>query len=221
MLQMTKGVSKIMQIESFPLGPLGTNCYLISDESGEKGIVIDPGMNPEPLFKRVKGMEIAAILLTHAHFDHIGGVEILRKEKNAPVYIHPSEQGWLVEPRLNGSAMWGGLGGETSTSQAEHELHHDDELTLLGLKITVLHTPGHSPGSVSFVIGNHCFAGDALFAGSIGRTDLPGGNHDALIDAIKTHLFKLSDDTIVYPGHGPKTSIGREKRDNVYVGIGV
>jgi hydroxyacylglutathione hydrolase len=210
-----------MQIESFPLGPLGTNCYLITDESGEKGIVIDPGMNPEPLMERVEGMEIAAILLTHAHFDHMGGVETLRKEKNAPVYIHPSEQEWLVEPKLNGSARWAGMGEETSTSRAEHEVQHGDELTLLGLKIIVLHTPGHSPGGVSFVIENHCFSGDALFAGSIGRTDLPGGDYDTLIEGIQTHLFKLSNETIVYPGHGPKTTMGKEKRDNVYVGIGV
>jgi hydroxyacylglutathione hydrolase len=207
-----------MRIEVFSLGPLGTNCYLVTSDDEKQGIVIDPGMNPEPLLKRIKYIDILAILLTHAHFDHIGGVEAVRKIKKSQVYIHPIEQDWLTDAKKNGSYAWRDLGGEVSTSKAECELKHGDELTFFGNTFKVLHTPGHSPGSVSFSTPGHCFSGDALFANSIGRTDLPGGDHNTLIRAIQAHLFSLPDDTTIYPGHGSKTTIDKEKRDNPFLG---
>lgn len=208
-----------MQVELFPLGPIGTNCYLVGDDSWSKAIVIDPGVHPEPLLERIKNIEIEAILLTHAHFDHIGGVEALRKLKNCPVYLHPAEKDWLSDPMKNGSGLWDGAGGAISTAPAEFELHHGDRLTFIGESFSVLHTPGHSPGGVSFYVNSYCFSGDALFADTIGRTDLPGGDFDQLIESIQTHLFPLPDETRVYPGHGHSTTIGKEKRENPYAAM--
>lgn len=208
-----------MKVEVFSLGPIGTNAYLITNNEDTQGVIIDPGMNPEPLLERIEAIDIQAILLTHAHFDHIGGLEKVRKATNAPVYIHPVEQEWLEKPELNGSGLWKELTGEIKASPAEHELQHGDSLTLLSMHFDVLHTPGHSPGSLSFYTKGHCFSGDTLFADSIGRTDLPGGSYDTLVHSIHTHLFHLPDDTIIYPGHGPTTTIRKEKTDNVYVGM--
>lgn len=208
----------MLNVEIHPLGPLGTNCYIITDETSAKGIIVDPGMNPEPIIGRLEGLQIEAILLTHAHFDHIGGLDQVRKITNAPVYIHPLEQDWLTDPKLNGSAAWREIAGEIKTARAEKEVKHGDRLELLGETFEVFHTPGHSPGSVTFVSGQHCFSGDALFAGSIGRTDLPGGDHGTLIRSIRENLLTLPDTTLVYPGHGPSTTIGREKESNPFVG---
>lgn len=206
-----------LKIEAFSLGPLQTNAYLLSRPGENKGIVIDPGMNPKPLLKRVAEMEIEAILLTHAHFDHIGGVEELRKLKGCPVYIHDAEADWLTTPKYNGSARWPELGGPIVASPAEYALDEGQELKLLGLTFKVFHTPGHSPGSVSFLYGPHLFSGDVLFRLSVGRTDLPGGSQNDLFDSIHDKLFPLPDDTIVYPGHGVKTTIGYERENNPYV----
>lgn len=209
--------TKELIIETFSLGPLQTNAYLISLPGENKGVVIDPGMNPKPLLKRVADMEIEAILLTHAHFDHIGGVEELRRLKGCPVYLHDDEAEWLVNPKKNGSARWPDLTGPITTDLAEYSLADGQHLSVLGLSFKVFHTPGHSPGSVSFLCGKHLFGGDVLFKLSVGRTDLPGGSQQELLDSIHGKLFELPDDTIVYPGHGPRTSIGFERENNPYV----
>ncbi|AFH59979.1 hypothetical protein B2K_04460 [Paenibacillus mucilaginosus K02] len=206
-----------MQVESFSLGPLQTNAYLLTVPGENRGIVIDPGMNPQPLLKRVANLEIEAILLTHAHFDHIGGVDELRKLKGCPVYLHDAEAEWLTNPKRNGSLNWPELGGPITTEPAEYALEEGMKLELLGLPFQVLHTPGHSPGSVSFLHGNKLFGGDVLFKLSVGRTDLAGGSENELLNSIHSKLFRLTDDTIVYSGHGPKTSIGYEKENNPYV----
>ncbi|WP_282939766.1 MBL fold metallo-hydrolase [Paenibacillus sp. RC67] len=206
-----------LKIESFSLGPLGTNAYLLSRPEEGKGIVIDPGMNPKPLLKRIEGLQIEAILLTHAHFDHIGGVDEIRKLKGCPVYLHDAEADWLTNPKSNGSSRWPELGGPIVTEPAEYALDEGQVLKLLGLDIKVMHTPGHSPGSVSFLIGPYLFGGDVLFRLSVGRTDLFGGRSEALMDSIHLKLFELPDETVVYPGHGVKTTIGYEKENNPYV----
>ncbi|MGY4758908.1 MBL fold metallo-hydrolase [Paenibacillus caseinilyticus] len=206
-----------LQVESFSLGPLQTNAYLLTVPGENRGIVIDPGMNPQPLLKRVANLEIEAILLTHAHFDHIGGVDELRKLKGCPVYLHDAEAEWLTNPKRNGSLNWPELGGPITTEPAEYALEEGMKLELLGLPFQVLHTPGHSPGSVSFLHGNKLFGGDVLFKLSVGRTDLAGGSENELLNSIHSKLFRLTDDTIVYSGHGPKTSIGYEKENNPYV----
>jgi hydroxyacylglutathione hydrolase len=207
----------MIKIEALTLGPIQTNAYLLSNPETGKGIIIDPGMNPGPLIKRIANLDIEAILLTHAHFDHIGGVEEIRKLKKCPVYIHDLEADWLTNPKKNGSARWPDLGAPIIAEPAEYALDEGQMLEFLGIKLKVYHTPGHSPGSVSFMYDNHLFGGDVLFRMSVGRTDLPGGDSNTLLDSIQGKLFELDDEVIVYPGHGPKTTIGYERDNNPYV----
>lgn len=209
----------MLKIEKFSLGPLETNAFLIMTEDEKRGIVIDPGMDAEPLVERIRDMEIEAILLTHAHFDHIGGVEEIRKAKQCPVYIHELEQDWLIDPELNGSRMWSHISGEIRTNAADHLMRDGEVLEFLGESFQVMHTPGHSPGSVSFFLAKHqlLFSGDVLFYMSVGRTDLNGGSSKQLYASIHDKLFQLDDETKVCPGHGPLTTIGQEKEHNPYV----
>ncbi|WP_028563900.1 MBL fold metallo-hydrolase [Paenibacillus pinihumi] len=209
----------MMKIDVFSLGPLQTNCYLISSEAGREAIIIDPGMNPGKLLDKVKERElkVEAILLTHAHFDHMGGVDEVRKACNCPVYIHDLEAEWLTDPRKNGSMRWSDVTSPLSTEPAEFALDEGQLLKLIGLEFRVYHTPGHSPGSVSFLCGGHLFSGDVLFRQSVGRTDLPGGNERDLFDSIRGKLYTFAPETRVYPGHGPQTTIGYEMLHNPYV----
>lgn len=206
-----------IRIETFALGPLSTNAYLLVDEEAGRGVVIDPGQRPERLLARIEPLAIEAVLLTHAHFDHIGGVDAVRKAKGCPVYVHDAEADWLTDPALNGSLMWPDVGGPVATDPAEYALDEGMTLKLLGETFRVLHTPGHSPGSVSFVWGGNVFGGDVLFKLGVGRTDLRGGSSKELYRSIHDKLFRLPIDTVVWPGHGPKTTIGYEKEHNPYV----
>lgn len=205
-----------LTIQAFALGGFQTNAYVITNPNTNETIVIDPGMEPASLLQTLAGKQVVAILLTHAHLDHIGGLNQVRELTKAPVYIHPLEQEWLTNPDLNGSSRWN-LPQPIVCERAEYELRDEQILELAGFTIRVLHTPGHSPGSCSFVIGQHCFGGDVLFAQSIGRTDLPGGDYETLMMSIQDKLFELDDETIVYPGHGPKTTIDHEKTFNPFV----
>jgi hydroxyacylglutathione hydrolase len=207
----------MIRIETFSLGPLQTNAYLLVNEETQRALVIDPGMNPAPLLKRIESLHVEAILLTHAHFDHIGGVAAVRLAKQCPVYLHPLEADWLTDAGKNGSARWSDVTAPIVTEPAEYDLAHRQRLSLIGIELDVLHTPGHSPGSVSFLYQDRLFAGDVLFKLSVGRTDLPGGNLRTLMQSIQDRVFKLPDETVVYPGHGPKTTVGYEKMHNPYV----
>ncbi|WP_025690321.1 MBL fold metallo-hydrolase [Paenibacillus zanthoxyli] len=207
----------MLNIRNFSLGPLQTNAYLLTGADPGKGIIIDPGMNPAPLVRAIQDMEIEVILLTHAHFDHIGGVDEIRKLKNCPVYLHALESDWLTSAKLNGSLMWPNVSPPITTDPAEFDLDEGQTLELIGNTFRVFHTPGHSPGSVSFLCGSDLFAGDVLFRLGVGRTDLPGGRERDLLDSIQGKLFKLDDDVTVYPGHGPRTRIGFERANNPYV----
>ncbi|WHX48412.1 MBL fold metallo-hydrolase [Paenibacillus woosongensis] len=207
----------MLNIETYSLGPLETNAYLIRGEEEGKAIIVDPGMNPAPLIRRIEGLDIEAILLTHAHFDHIGGVDEIRRLKQCPVYLHSLESDWLTTPALNGSLRWAEVSPPIQSDAAEYELAEGQKLKLIGHEFTVFHTPGHSPGSVSFLCGNDLFSGDVLFRMSVGRTDLPGGREADLYNSIRGKLYRLPDEVTVYPGHGPKTTIGFEKANNPYV----
>ncbi|KAB7708774.1 MBL fold metallo-hydrolase [Bacillus aerolatus] len=207
-----------MNWTQLPLGPLQTNCYILSNKTKEC-IVFDPGADGERLVEWLKenGLKPLAILLTHAHFDHIGAVEQVRNSFDAPVYLHKEEQDWLVDPTLNGSERF--QLGKISGRPADHLLTDETSLTIGDFSFQLFHTPGHSPGSVSYFFeeGNAVFAGDTLFMGSIGRTDLQGGNHEQLLNSIHEHLLTLPEEVIVLPGHGPATTIGEEMERNPFL----
>lgn len=207
----------MLNIRTFTLGPLQTNAYLLQGEDPGKAVIVDPGMNPGPLLKAIQDLEIEAILLTHAHFDHIGGVEEIRKLKDCPVYLHDLESEWLTTAKLNGSLNWPQVTPPITANPAEFALEEGQKLVLIGHTFQVYHTPGHSPGSVSLLCENDLFAGDVLFRMGVGRTDLTGGRERDLIDSIQNKLYRLPDEVKVYPGHGPKTTIGYEKQNNPYV----
>ncbi|SET62414.1 Glyoxylase, beta-lactamase superfamily II [Salinibacillus kushneri] len=206
-----------MNVKQFSLGALGTNCYIVHKNG--KGLIIDPGAEGLVVKQYLDSHDTKplAILLTHAHFDHIGAVEELQREYNIEVYLHETEHDWLKDPMLNGSQYFG-ITEPIRINNADHMLT-PGFLTLENFTFEIRHTPGHSPGSVSFVFEDEGFviAGDTLFNGGIGRTDLPQGNHQELLTSIKTNLFTLAEKTIVYPGHGPETTIEKEKRSNPFL----
>ncbi len=209
----------VMKVEVFTLGPVMTNCYLFYDERTNKGIIFDPGLGPREVIQRIKelNLQIEAILVTHAHFDHIGGLEEVRQACfSPPVYIHQIEADWLTDPLKNGSGLWPGM-EPIACAPAEHLLNGGETLQLLGHSFQVLHTPGHSPGSISFVCDQRIISGDVLFAGSIGRTDLPQGDFATLMRSIKDRLLVLPSETEVLPGHGPATTIGQERTTNPFI----
>ncbi len=202
----------------FTVGPLQENCYLLFDELSKAAVYIDPGDEAPKLITALKdkSLRLEAIWLTHAHFDHIGAVEGLTQDFDVPVYLH-SKDLELYQNAFKAAKLW----DIPFTQPRAKTTNLEDEqiLDLAGTKVRCLFTPGHAPGHVAFYLPSQNFvlAGDALFQGSIGRTDLPGGSHESLIKSIKSKLLSLPDDTTVYPGHGPETSIGIEKVYNPYL----
>jgi glyoxylase-like metal-dependent hydrolase (beta-lactamase superfamily II) len=204
-------------IEPFPLGPFETNCYVVYRPSGECWIV-DAGYEPGALLECVRERELRpqALVLTHTHADHIAGVDEVREALRIPVWVHEAEGPWLTDPVKNLSAA---VGMPVTARPAERLLRDGETLDLAGAAWRVLHTPGHSPGGISLYQPESkvVLAGDALFSGSVGRTDFPGSDPRTLAQSIQLRLYTLPDDTTVYPGHGPKTSIGVEKKTNPFV----
>lgn len=205
-----------LDIQAMSLGPLGANCYIVSSE--RNALIIDPGGEAGRIIEKITKDELIpqAILLTHAHFDHIGAVDELRKKYNLDVYLHEQETEWLAESRLNRSRLF--TGEDIVTSRPDEEMV-PGQMNVGSFSFEVIHTPGHSPGSVSIVFHKYkkVLSGDALFFQGIGRTDLPGGDAKVLQSSIKDKIYQLEDTYTVYPGHGPSTTIGSEKRNNPFV----
>jgi len=208
-----------MIFETIVVGELGVNCYLLADSRTKEGVVIDPGAEPERIISAVKknGIKVAAVLNTHGHFDHIGGNRTLTETTGAPLLINKEDEPFLA--RASTSARMYGLHAEDSPAPASY-LAEGDPINFGGHTIKVIHIPGHSPGGSCFYLENDCIliSGDSLFAESIGRTDLPGGSQAQLVGAIRAKLLTLPDTVKVFPGHGPATTIGHEKKHNPYFG---
>jgi hydroxyacylglutathione hydrolase len=206
-----------MIIVTLPVGVIQTNCYLIGCEETRAGAVIDPGGHPQHILSEAERRELTIqyVLNTHAHFDHTDGNRAIVKATGAPLALHPLD---LPILRSSGGAALFGLQADPSPAP-DLELHDGDELAVGKLRFKVLHTPGHSPGHVCFYEPTKgvLFDGDVLFYRGIGRYDLPGGNLHQLMDSIQRVLFALPDDTVVYPGHGPETTIGEEKSSNPWL----
>jgi glyoxylase-like metal-dependent hydrolase (beta-lactamase superfamily II) len=195
--------------------PFDENCYVVSDDTGE-GVVIDPGGMASTILAYIREakLSIKAVLNTHGHCDHIGADDAIRDATEAPLYIHKEDAPMLGDVKLNLSAF---MGFRALARPAEHLLSEGDVISFGQSKLEVLHTPGHSKGGVCFVGDGVVFTGDTLFAGSIGRSDFPGGSEVELIGNIKKRLLVLPDDMKVYSGHGPSSEIGWERKCNPYL----
>jgi glyoxylase-like metal-dependent hydrolase (beta-lactamase superfamily II) len=202
------------------VGPLACNCYVAGDPVSRRAIVIDPGGDADELANELaaSALTITAIVATHAHFDHLLAAEKIRELTGAPFYLHREDRPLLdwLGPSME---MFLGVPGQ-DPPEVDSDAAEGDKLVAGDVEFEILHTPGHSPGSISLVARDTVFSGDTLFAGSVGRTDLPGGDTKQLIDAVRAKLFPLGDDVAVYPGHGPPTTIVREKDYNPFVGEG-
>ena len=209
-----------LRIRTLVVGMLETGCYLLSDEASKEAIVIDPGGDAEAILAAIRegGLAVRLIVDTHGHFDHVLANGALREATGAPIAVGRLDAPLLVEPvALLGLAM-----GGPPSPPADRLLDGGDELALGPHRLRVLATPGHSPGGISLYAAEAraVFTGDALFRYGIGRTDLPGGDLETLERSIRTQLFTLPDDTVVYPGHGPASTIGQEKQRNPFLGEG-
>lgn len=204
------------------VGPLACNCYVVGDPITKEAIVIDPGGDGDSLVDDIaaQGLTVRAIVATHAHFDHLIAAERLRAATGAPFHLHHDDAP-LLDWYQESGVMFLGVELPPPPEVDTHPVE-GDVLNAGDARLEILHTPGHSPGSLSLTgatdDGPVVFAGDTLFAGSVGRTDLPGGDTRTLVDAIRTKVFGLGDDVVVYPGHGPATTVARERAANPFVG---
>ena len=201
------------------VGPLQCNCYIVGDRAAGEAIIIDPGDDADAIAGSLaeQQLRVTAIVATHAHFDHIVAAGRLRELTGAPFYLHKADNPILDWMQESGRMF---LGIELPPPpDVDRDASEGEVLTAGTARLEVLHTPGHSPGSISLIADTAIFSGDTLFAGSIGRTDLPGGDTQALLDAVRKKLYLLEDDLPVYPGHGPSTTLGREKVYNPFVRV--
>lgn len=210
-----------MVLETFPVGPLACNCTILGDEDAGEAIVVDPGDEVTRIYRRLSelGLKLKQILITHAHIDHVGGALKLKRLTGAPIFLNESDLPLLKMMVLQ--AAW--LGVETpETASPDEALTEGLTVGLTCYPAQVIHTPGHTQGSVClhFAPLKMILAGDTLFAGSIGRTDLPGGNYSQIIESIHSRLLSLPDETRVLTGHGAETTIGKERRSNPFLQTG-
>jgi glyoxylase-like metal-dependent hydrolase (beta-lactamase superfamily II) len=207
-----------MLLETFPVGPLQCNCSVIGDERTREAIVIDPGDNIDRVLLTLQrqGLALKQILITHGHIDHIGGAMKLKQATGAPILMNRADLEQIG--LLDEMAAWIGIPSPGPVT-IDASLDHDAKIIIGDLQAAAIHTPGHTEGStcIYFPVEKKLIAGDTLFAGSIGRTDLPGGNSRKIIDSLRQRVLTLPEETIVIPGHGPATSIGEEKENNPFV----
>ena len=209
----------MLKIEQMELGPVQTNCYIVSND-GKQALIFDPGEEADKIkgLLKKRGLTPSAILLTHAHFDHIGAVDELRELYKIPVYLHNLERDWLGRPNLNGSGKYAAV-PDYRIKDADILLTDEKELAIGPFHMDLLHTPGHSPGSITYSFKEEGFAivGDTLFRGSIGRTDLIDGSEKKLLQSIRASLLTLPAETVLFPGHGPDTTPAAEGTSNPFL----
>jgi hydroxyacylglutathione hydrolase len=211
-----------MILETFPVGPLHCNCTILGDELTHEAVVVDPGDNLPEILSRLQkhGLTLRQIIVTHAHIDHVGGAASLKKVTGAPVFLNKNDL-----ELLGAMEMQAGWLGVPTPEVAPPDASADDRtrIGLATLPAEVIHTPGHTPGSICLLFSgqNLLLAGDTLFAGSIGRTDLPGGDGRQILRSLRERLLVLPDTTRVLPGHGPETTIGEERQSNPFLQPGI
>ena len=207
-----------MIIKTLPVGPIMANCFIVGCKETLEAAVIDPGDEADKILQLVADLDlnVKTIINTHGHFDHVSANKGMHTATNAPILIHALDAPMLEQ--ISASAANWGLSAEDSPPP-ERTINDGDTITFGQITLKVLHTPGHTPGGVSLFTDGHVFVGDTLFAGSIGRTDFPGGDFATLKSSIQDKLFALGDDVRVYTGHGPETTIGHEKQHNPFVGV--
>ena len=204
-----------MKVSVFPLGAFGTNCYIVSNEQTGRCIIIDPGDEADKVKKKIEERSLSpeAILLTHGHFDHIMAVESLREHYGVPLYMHKADIEMITDPAKSSMLTFGGR--DEPLRPPEKTVNDGDTLTVAGIEVRVLFTPGHTKGSVCYIAQGCVFCGDTVFRGSIGRYDLYGGDYDELMRSVEK-IKALPDEYKLYPGHGASTTVEREKINNVY-----
>jgi glyoxylase-like metal-dependent hydrolase (beta-lactamase superfamily II) len=202
-----------VRVERHVVGALSTNCFIVTDDVGGPCVVIDPAGDAPVLLAALRGREVAAVVLTHGHFDHVGAAGAVVEGTGAPLLAHSADADDATDSARNGGMLFG---FSEAAPAVDRRLEHDDQVVAGDLTLSVLHTPGHTPGGISLLGDGHLFCGDTVFAGSVGRTDFPGGDARTLRRSIEERIVPLPDATVLHPGHGPDSTVGAERSSNPF-----